>query len=190
MDIRRPGLLIEIQTQSLRALGPKLDRLLDAHRMLLVHPIAVETHLEQPGRAPRRSPKRKSIYALFEELVSLPTLLDHPNLTLEVALVSVARLQEPARRGWRRLRNVDTRLLDVREVRRFEDAEDLAALLPDDLPPRFTTADLATRAGVSRDLAQRMAFCYRALEVITEVGRTRAGAHYARAARRSGLRAR
>ena len=57
------------------------------HRMLVVHPIAVETYLERPGAKPRKSPKRGSIYSVFEELVSMPTLLDHPNLSLEVVLV-------------------------------------------------------------------------------------------------------
>lgn len=167
---------MEIQTSSFGAMGAKLDGLLASHRMLLVHPIAVETYLQRPGRKPRKSPRRGSIFSLFEELVSIPTLLDHPNLMLEVVLVSVVRVQEPTRRGYR---TVDSQLRAVLDTRRFDDVADLAALLPAALPPRFTTADLAAAAGISRDLAQRMAFCFRALEVITEVGRTRAGIHYA-----------
>jgi hypothetical protein len=84
VDIHRPGLLIEIQTGSFRAMGRKLDRLLETHRILLVHPIAVDTHLHRPDGSSRRSPRRGSIYSLFEELVSIPTLVDHPHLTLEV----------------------------------------------------------------------------------------------------------
>lgn len=177
IDIRRRDLLIEIQTGSFGAMGRKLDRLLDSYRMLLVYPIAVERTLQRPGRRPRRSPKRGSIFDLFRELVSVPTLLDHPNLALEVALVAVTDVQEldPRRR---RYRTRDRELREVLEVRRFGGRADLAALLPAGLPDAFTTADLAAGTGVTRAVAQQMAFCFRALDLITEVGRDRAGVRY------------
>lgn len=181
VDIRRPDMLVEVQTTSFGAMGRKFDRLLDQHRILLVHPIAIETYVQRPGRKARKSPERGSMFELFVELVSIPSLLDHPNLSLEVLLVSVTKVQEPVprsrgnRAGYRTL---DRQLREVFEVRRFSSAADLAALLPSGLPPRFTTADIATRAQVPRDVAQRMAFCYRALEVFTEVGRIREGILY------------
>ncbi len=183
IDIRRPGLLVEIQTSSFGSLGRKLDQLLAGHRILLVHPIAVDTYLQRRGKKPRKSPKHGSIYAIFEELVSIPTLLDHPNLMLEVVLVSVTEVQRAdprARRGRGGFRTTDRLLREVLEVRRFDDTGALAALLPTELPAHFTTADIAAGAGVSRPLAQQMAYCFRALEVITEVGRSKAGIHYAR----------
>lgn len=183
IDIRRDDLLVEVQTGSFGALGNKLDRLLDEHKVLLVHPIAVESYLARPGRKERRSPLRGSIHDLFEELVSLPTLLDHPNLSLDVALVSLTVVQEAdprARRGRGGFRTVDRQLRDLREVRSFRNTADLSELLPAGLPREFTTADLARRAGVSRNLAQRMAFCFRALEVIREVDRSKRGIVYAR----------
>lgn len=164
-------------------MGNKLDRLLGEHRMLLVHPIAAETLLERPGMKSRKSPKKGSIFDVFEELVSIPTLLDHPNLTLEVVLVSVTEVQVPsprARRGRGGYRTTDRQLREVLEVRRFRDTNDLAELLPAGLPPEFTTADIASRANVPRAVAQRMAFCFRALEVITEVGRSKTGIQYSR----------
>ena len=85
-------LLVEIQTGSFGAMGTKLDHLLGEHRLLLVHPIAVRTRLERKSSA-RLSPKRGSIYSLFDELVSIPTLLDHPNLSLEVVLFEERRVQ-------------------------------------------------------------------------------------------------
>ncbi len=181
IDIRRPGLLVEIQTRSFRSMGNKFDRLLAGHRILLVHPIAVETYLQRPGKKNRKSPKRGSVFDLFEELVSIPTLLDHPNLMIDVVLVSVTKVQEAdprARRGRGGYRTCDRLLREVLEVRRFADTADLTELLPANLPSEFTTADIAARAGISRPVAQRMAFCFRALEVITEVGRSKAGLHY------------
>jgi hypothetical protein len=162
-------------------MGRKLDHLLTEYRILLVHPIAVETVLDRPGSKPRKSPKKSSVYTLFEELVSIPTLLDHPNLQLEVALVSVTKVQmhDPkARRGRGGFRTTDRVLREVRSRERFNTSADLMRLVPDDLPEVFTTADLATNAGISRDTAQQMAYCFRPLGLFVEQGRSRAGYHY------------
>lgn len=177
IDVRRADLLIEIQTGSFGAMGSKLDRLLDVHRMLLVHPIAVEVYLERPGTTEKKSRTRGTVYDVFDELVSVPTLLDHPNLELEVALIAVTHVQEVRRQ---RFRTVERKLRAVRETRRFRGTHDLAALLPAELPPQFTTADLAKAAKITRDVAQKMAFCLRALDVLHEVTRTRAGIVYVR----------
>jgi hypothetical protein len=184
IDILRPGLLIEIQTSSFGAMGRKFDRLLSENRMLLVHPIAIETYLERPGSKPRKSPKKGSIYSIFEELVSIPTLLDHPNLSLDVVLCSVTKSQMPdpaARRGRGGFRTVDRQLRAITATHHYQTTTDLLSLLPDGLPLEFTTADLATGANVSRDVAQRMAYCFRALSIFTEHGRTKAGITYRRA---------
>jgi len=181
IDIRRRDLLIEIQTGSFAAMGRKLDHLLGEYQMLLVHPIAVETYLEKPGAKTRKSPKRGSIYNLFEELVSIPTLLDHPNLSLEVVLASVTKVQAPdstVRRCRGGFRTIDRRLRQIIERRRFDHATDLLELVPDELPEVFTTADLARRAGVGRDVAQQMAYCLRPLGLFHERGRGKAGIEY------------
>jgi hypothetical protein len=174
-------LFIEIQTSSFGSMGSKLDRLLAEHRMLLVHPIAVRTTLERRDSARRRSPKRGSIYSLFDELVSIPTLLDHPNLELDVVLADVTKLQEPdpkARRGRGGWRTVDRHLDQVLEVHRFTEVTDLLQLLPTELPSPFTTADIARGASVHRDVAQKLAYCFRNAGLIDEVSRTRAGIEY------------
>jgi hypothetical protein len=181
IDIRRGDLLIEIQTGAFAALGRKLDRLLARHRMLLVHPIAAETRLCRPDGTRRRSPKRSDLFGLFDELVSLPTMLDHPNLSLEVVLVAVDKIQEPdatlrrRRGGWR---TVDRQLRQVISRHQFDGIDDLAALIPTGLPGEFTTAELAAAAGTSRDRAQRMAYCLRANGLFEPLRRTRAGVVY------------
>ncbi len=181
IDIRRGDQLIEIQTTSFAAMARKLDHLLGAHRVLIVHPIAVTTYLHKPGAKPRRSPKRGDLYALFDELVSMPTLLDHPNLELEVVLVSVDKhqVEDPTLRrnrgGWR---TTDRVLRSVEATHRFRTVTDLGRLVPDGLPARFTTADLAPAAGTTRDRAQRMAFCLRQVGLFDLVGRSRRGYQY------------
>lgn len=180
IDVCRGKNLIEVQTGSFAAMGKKLDHLLPDHEILLVHPIAVESYLQRPDAKTRKSPKKASLYSLFDQLVSIPTLLDHPNLTLDVVLVSVTKVQahDPkARRGRGGFRTIDRVLREVKSTHRFECAEDLLSLLPD-LPDEFTTADMAAGGLFDRDVARQMAYCFRALGFFDEVDRTRAGYHY------------
>lgn len=181
IDIRRGDLLIEVQTGSFGAMGRKLDRLLSEHRIQLVHPIAVTTFLNKPGASPRRSPRRGSLYSVLDELVSIPTLLDHPNLTLDVLLVIVDKIQvhdATARRGRGGWRTTDRKLRSIESRHRLTGTDDLVALMPDGLGPSFTTADIASAGGISRDAAQKLAYCLRALDRIEVIDRSRAGYRY------------
>lgn len=181
IDIKRGDLLIEIQTGSFGAMGNKLDRLLGDHHLLLVYPVPTVTRLVRPDKAPRKSPKRGSVYQLFDELVSIPTLLDHPNLSVEVALVTIDRVQEHdprARRGRGGYRTVDKVMTELVGTERFDAADDLLRLLPAGLPEEFTTADLAALGPFDRGTAQKMAYCLTPLGLIEQIGRTKAGYHY------------
>lgn len=176
-------LIIEIQTGSFGAMGDKLDRLLCEYRVQIVHPVALRTTLDRPPAKPRRSPKRESIYTVFDELISIPTLLDHPNLVLDVVLIEVTRHQvrdRAARRrrsGWRTVSHVLDRVL---ETVRLSDLAALGELLPTELAAEFTTADLAILCGIRRDQAQRMAYCLRSAGLLVPVDRRSEGIVYTR----------
>lgn len=164
-------------------MGRKLDRLLAEYRILLVHPVATATYLHKPRSKPRRSPIRGGLHSVLDELVSIPTLLDHPNLTLDVLLVTVDKYQRhdpSARRGRGGWRTVDKRLRSVEDRHRLSSTEDLVALLPAGLPPHFTTADMAATGEMSRDAAQKLAYCLKALDRIEVIERSRAGYVYRR----------
>ena len=185
IDIVRGDLLIEIQTASFASMAGKLDHLLPLHPMRIVHPIAVETLLHKPKAKPRRSPKKGDVYVLFDELVSMPTLLDHPNLSIEVVLVTVDLHQvadaslRRNRGGWR---TEDRRLREIVDRHHFSDVGDLVGLVPPGLPDVFTTADLSAKAGITRDRAQKMAYCLRDLDMFDVVRRSRKGYEYRLAA--------
>lgn len=187
-DLIRNGTLIEIQTRSFSAMRRKLDRLLDAHPVHLVHPVAATTWIVKGDEAGtiisrRRSPKRRTIADVCAELVSFPTLLSHPHFTLEVVLVEAEEVWRPeVGKGWRRKGFVITerRLVEVLDSTVFAAPEDLLGLVPGDLPEPFTTADLAAALGITRRLAQQVAYCLRESGVAAEVGRDRAGARYRR----------
>lgn len=186
IDLVRANLLIEIQTGSFASIARKLRELVEEHRVRLVHPVAIEKWIvrvegdDQRVVARRRSPRRGRIEHAFPEWVSVADLFAHPRFSLEVLLVREEELRrhEPGR-AWRRRGwvVVERRLIDVVERRLFGDACDLLRLLPPGLPGEFTTADLSAALGVTRDLAQKMAFCLREAGVIdghTKHGRSRA----------------
>jgi len=186
VDLVRDGLLIEIQTRNFASMRRKLDRLLDSHMMRLVHPVAATkwiVKLDQDGSeiSRRRSPKRGIAADVCEELVSFPSLLSHPNFTLEIALIEEEEIRRPdVEKGWRRGGFVieERRLVDVLETVELDSPEELLGLLPEGLPDPFTTADLADGLGRSRHLAREVAYCIRVSGAVETVGRDKRGILY------------
>ncbi len=178
VDIVRDDLLIEIQTGNFSSIKQKLRALTEQHPVRLVYPVARNkwlVKLPPDGKGdPRRrkSPKHGNYAHLFDELVSLPYLLDHDNFTLEVLLIHEEEIRRYVgdrawrRRGWAA---EERRLLEVVDRRLFASPADLACLVPADLPEPFTTADLSNAIGERRRLAQKMAYCLRKMHVLTPV---------------------
>jgi hypothetical protein len=180
VDVLREDLLIEIQTTSLIKIRDKLRELVREHHVLLVHPIAREKWIvqldpasgERIGR--RKSPKRGRITDLFTELVHLPTLINHPNLALEVLFIQEEELRCADGQGsWRRrgVSIVGHELLDVVERRRFNSGGDFLALLPEGLEAPFTNRDLARGLNIRLRQARRMTYCLRKMRVLKTEGK-------------------
>jgi hypothetical protein len=175
--VRADGELVEIQTGHFAPLRAKLDALLDRHRMRIAHPVPARRRVvrvdaggEVVGQ--RTSPKRATAAAIFEVLVSFPTLLSHPHLTIDVLLCAEDHVRAPAPvRGRRFTRDPgQRRLVDVLERVELREPADLARLVP--LPGEpFTTRELAAAMGAPLPLAQKAAHCLRALAVLEPAGR-------------------
>ena len=168
--------IVEIQTGSFSSLRHKLPRLLAEHPVTLVHPIARDRFIVRLEHAPedvaehaklaprRRSPKHGSPFDVFHALTGIPTLLDHPNLTLDIVMVIDEDLRVPYSGRRRRSRDwvsVDRRLLEVEETRTIDGMADLFAMVDPELPEAFTSRNLSEAMGSSRRLGQRAAFCFR-----------------------------
>jgi hypothetical protein len=185
IDLVRGDLLIEVQTRNFFALKRKLPKLLENHRLRLVHPIAQEKWLVRVGAdgetvlGRRRSPKRGSFEDIFDELVHMPTLLAHPNFSLHILLIRQEEIrrvraarEKPARRtrfprDWDRH---DHRLLEVVGSLLLESVQDLRTFLPQDLPPRFTNNELGKALGGVSDRGASWAG-YRRAQTMTYVMR-------------------
>ena len=140
----------------------------------------------------RKSPKHDSVFAVFDGLTSIPTLLDHPNLTIDVVMtveedVRMKDSESRGRRGRRRYgrdwTRIDRRLVDVARTHRLTGMADLFALVDADLPEPFTTLDLARAMRSPRRLGQQAAFCFREAGVSEICGKAGNALLYRRTAR-------
>ena len=190
IDVVRGDLLIEVQTRNFSAIKDKLVDLTARHRVRLAYPVAhVKWLIKLPHKGQRqtkrrRSPKRGQVHDVFDELVSFPSLLAHPNLSLDVLLIEEEEVRHyDRRRAWRRRGWVtdERRLIRVVERHHFGTAADLSSLLPSSLNEPFTTADLAREIGRPRRLAQRMAFCLHKARIVERVGKRGNAYLYSRA---------
>ena len=166
--------IVEIQTGSFSALRHKLPRLLAEHPVTLVHPIARDRFIVRMELAPedgaepvllaprRRSPKHGSPFDVFHALTGTPTLLDHPNLTLDIVMVIDEDLRVPYQGRRRRRRrdwvSVDRRLLEVVETHTIEGMADLFAMVDARAPGGVHVAEslrghgIVAPAGAARGL--------------------------------------
>lgn len=180
--------LIEVQTRSFSSLRRKLSALLAEYTVRLVHPIAQEKWIVKIGRdgepiSRRRSPKRGRVEHVFDELVSFPELIAHPNLTLEVVLTREEEVRcDDGRGSWRRggWSIHDRRLLEVVDVVTFASAADFMRLIPADLAEPFTSRELAAAMNCDARIAQRAAYCLRRMGAIALVGKRGRAQAYAR----------
>ena len=201
--------IVEIHTGSFWPLKKKLPRLLERFAVTLVYPVAQDRYIvtmpagvdtlgipdalnapDAPGVPDlptipirrRKSPKHDSVFAVFDGLTSIPTLLEHPNLTLDVVMTveEDVRVKDPEGRGRggrrrRRGRNwtrIDRRLVEVAQTHRLTGMNDLFALVDAALPEPFTTLDLSRAMRSPRRLGQQAAFCFREAGVSEVCGKT------------------
>lgn len=179
IDIVRQDLLIEIQTRHLYALRPKLRRLLEDHRVRLIHPLPYERWIvreDADGRrlTRRKSPRHAAAHDIFTELVRIPDLAGHPNLTLEILLIREEQVwRDDGRGSWRRGRwsVIDRRLLDVTASVICVHPADYLALLPP-LPETFTNTDLAKADGWTVNLAAKATYTLREIGLLAGAGKS------------------
>jgi len=176
--LRADGELVEVQTGGFGPLAAKLDALLDAHRMRIVYPVAAERRIiriDEHGQVltTRRSPKRATAAAVFDRLVAFPSLLLHPNLTIEVLLLREDHVRGPGPTTTRRRTRDpgERRLVDVLDRITLRTAEDVVAALPDLPREPFTTRELAAVLGCGTLLAQRAVYCLRAIGIVEPAGK-------------------
>ncbi len=183
IDVVNGDRLVEIQRSGLAAIRDKVNCLCaDGYQVDVVKPLVARKRLvkltsENGVETSRRwSPLRATILNVFDELLYFTRVFPHPNLRMLIPLIDIEEVRYPGhgRRRRRRAGNFvvkDRFILDVHETHVFETVLDLQTLLPDDLPKKFDTAELAEGLSVSRDQAQRIGYVLRKTGVAQECGK-------------------
>ena len=176
--VRADGELVEVQTGGFGALGTKLDALLDEHRVRVVHPVAAERRIvrvDEHGEiaSVRQSPKRATAVEVFDKLVAFPSLLTHPNLSIEVLLLREdhVRAARPLASRRRTRDPGERRLVEVLDRVEFRSPNDVLGVLPTLPREPFSTRELASLLGCNMLLAQRTAYCLRMIKIVEPAGK-------------------
>lgn len=159
--------VIEIQTKNLGQLKTKLTDSLNKGRIItVVHPIAERktiTTLDKSGSiiSKRKSPKKGSLYSIFDELKGIYSLLLRQNFYLEVLIVNITEVriktdtpeqsENKRRRFKKNWQKADKKLEEIIETFSFNNKEDYLKLLPE-LPEEFTVKDI--KNGLEKDISR------------------------------------
>ena len=185
IDVVNGDRLVEIQRSGLAAIRDKVNKLVkDGYQVDVVKPLVARkrlvklTSIDGIETSRRWSPLKATMLNLFDELLYFTRVFPHPNLRILVPLVEVEEIRYPGHGRRRRKRNGDFEIkdrlmLDIHQTEIFKNVIDLQKLLPDDLPKKFDTGELAEGLGVPRHQAQRIGYVLRKTSVAKEVGKTR-----------------
>ena len=166
------GELIEVQTGSFAPLKEKVKILTGKNKVRIIHPIIAEKHIElydTKGRLlhRRKSPRKGSLWDLFDALVYAPELPLTKNLTIELAVIeAVEKRIDDGKGSWRRNGvSISDRFLGAwRSSVTLKNAKDFGQFLPFKKQETFTVRNLAEKAGISVALARKT------LYVLTKMG--------------------
>ena len=174
------GIIIEIQTKSFKNIRDKLIDLLHNHRVLLIYPLVCETYIEYYNEAGslvsrRKSPKKRNLYSIFDELTGIWSVLLHENFTLKVVeTTAVKKRQKTAepvqsvnkkRRVKKNWYGFDTELIAEGSSHFFYSKKDYTALLAE-IPEEFGVMEAAAQTGAQKTHIQKMLWTFRKMGLI------------------------
>lgn len=154
--------IFEIQTMGFSRMKEKLNAFLRAAQVTIVYPVISSKRIikidKETGEiiSSRKSPKKKTQWAIFRELYSIKDMLSDPDLRFCIVMLEADEYRtDDQRRGRKRRKGgasdterIPTALLG--EVWLRSD-DDYRVYIPDNLPKVFTAAQFAQAAGIDID---------------------------------------
>lgn len=180
IDLIQGERLLEIQTKNFSSIKKKLGKLLENYHVHLVYPIISRRQIirvaPETGEvlSTRRSPKKGNIYDLFTELLRIPQLILHSNLTVEAVFIIEQEMRcDDGRGSWRRrgVSIVDRSLIEVLDQQAFYSRADYLALLPNELACPFTNKELARAVKIPVTKARKVTYTLKKAGLLEEVGK-------------------
>ena len=179
-DIFRGNEIIEIQTRNFNALRRKLDAFLPEYPVTIVYPIVHTKWLfwidEATGEISqkRKSPKTGRTYDAYFELYKIRTYLNHPNLHLCLVLFDAEEYRllngwsKDKKRGSTRYDRIPIKLVDEFYI---GSPSEYGCMIPEGLPEQFTSKDFASKAKISRGIANLALNILNYIHAVTRIGK-------------------
>ena len=180
--------VVEVQTRSFEKLRPKLEFFLEQGRVTVVYPIPAEKTViwvDSGGACtpPRKSPLKPTAGYVLPELYRIRDLLERDGLAICLLMLRVEdyRLLD----GWSRDRKRGATRYDRMPVALLREVwlrgpQDYPQLIPEELPPLFTSRELGKAIGRSPKKASMAANVLRSLGVIRQEGKRGSAYLYSR----------
>jgi|HubBroStandDraft_4_1064222.scaffolds.fasta_scaffold226358_2 hypothetical protein len=176
--VRADGELVEVYTGGSPLWAQSLMRCSTSTGFALVHPVAGEGRIVRVDQhrevaSVRQSPKRDTAVAVFDKLVAFPSLLTHPNFTIEVLLLREYHVRAAQRLTSRHRTRGSRRASACRGAR---PGSNFAAQITSSKCCRpfraspVSTRDLSALLGCNMVVAQRTAYCLRMIKIVESAG--------------------
>ena len=177
--ISKKGEYIEVQTGSFAPLKKKVKEFAALGSVKIIHPIAVTKILEvyEPQGAllyRKKSPKKGSLWSLFDALLHAPELPLVKGVTLEVVLADITEKRVKDGKGARRRRGIsikDRELAVWRESVLFKKPSDYLRFVPFKKNEEFTVSLLAQRAEIDKWTAGKALYVLTKLKIVKRIGK-------------------
>ncbi len=176
-DVMNEDGIFEIQTKQFYRLRRKLDCFLREHTVTVVYPIARERRVawidpDSGELSPKRkSPKQGKITDVIPELYCIRPYLSHSGFRLRLIVLDCDEYKKRSAvpRAWRKTERVERIPREPIGDILLSSPSDYAIFLPDPLPARFTSADVARASRIPRRTASTLLLLLTDLGVVTRV---------------------
>lgn len=188
-DIRRGGVITEIETSGFSGLRPKLEAYLPEFRVNLVCPMAEKKYIswidpETSEISPRKkSPKKANAYDLLFELVYILPFVKNENLTVLAPMLEIDEYRllngwsRDRKRGSTKYERIPTDIFGMIEL---SDDDDYRKFIPEACGEEFTVPEFAKAAKLQSRKAYAVVKVLNERGVIEKRGKKGRAALYAR----------
>ncbi|MDR2543387.1 MAG: hypothetical protein LBC80_08080 [Treponema sp.] len=179
--ISESGELIEVQTGSFGPLVKKIKEFSTLGKVRIVHPIAVTKiievyELDGTFVHRRKSPKKGSIWSVFDALLYAPELPLTKNVVIEIVLADITEKRLKKGRSGRRRKEtsiVNKELSAWHESILFKKKSDFQRFIPFKKGEEFTVSSLAKHAGINTLIARKALYVLTKMKVVKRIGKKR-----------------
>ena len=173
------GELIEIQTGSFGPLKEKVKSLCKENKVRIIHPIIIQKTIElydTQGHLlrKRKSPRKGSLWDIFNALVYASELITQKNLIIELAVIDAVekRVDDGAGSYRRKGISITDRFLDTwHHSVILKNLKDYHQFTPYKKSEFFTAQELAKKAGVKAELTRKTLYVLTKAGLVEQTGK-------------------